>query len=79
EHLAEAHGVEAMQVDNGIDMARFSPVAQPEDVALAQRLGIEAGGPIVLAMGGVEERKNTVRLLQAFARLHAARPGARLL
>lgn len=79
ERLAEAHGVEAMQVDNGIDMARFSPVAQPEDVALAQRLGIEAGGPIVLAMGGVEERKNTVRLLQAFARLHAARPGARLL
>jgi len=79
EHLAAAHDIEAVQVDNGVDMARFSPRVQPEDVDLGQRLGLEAGGPIVLAMGGVEERKNTVRLLQAFAQLHAAQPGARLL
>ena len=79
EHLADVHGIAAMQVDNGVDMARFSPRAQPEDAGLAHRLGIEAGGPIVLAMGGVEERKNTVRLLQAFAQLHATQPRARLL
>ncbi len=37
-----------------------------------------SGAPILLAVGGVEERKNTVRLLQAFAALHAQYPSVRL-
>jgi glycosyltransferase involved in cell wall biosynthesis len=33
---------------------------------------------VVLAVGGVEERKNTLRLLRAFAVLRAGQPGAQL-
>jgi glycosyltransferase involved in cell wall biosynthesis len=35
-------------------------------------------GPIFLAIGGVEERKNTLRILEAFAQLVAIRPDAEL-
>lgn len=76
--LALRHGVEAEAVDNGVDCARFRAGVEPEDVALARRLGIRPGAPVVLAIGGVEERKNTLRLLQAFILLRAQRPDAQL-
>ena len=74
EHLARQHGIAAQEVANGIDTARFSPRMQAGDAALARRLGIRTGAPVVLAVGGVEERKNTLRLLEAFALLRQ-RPG----
>jgi len=74
EHLARHHGIAAQEVANGIDTARFSPRMQAGDAALARRLGIRTGAPVVLAIGGVEERKNTLRLLEAFALLRQ-RPG----
>jgi glycosyltransferase-like protein len=78
EHLAREHGIAAHEVTNGVDAARFSPAAQPRDAALAQRLGVRAGAPVVLALGGIEERKNTLRLLEAFALLQATQPRAQL-
>ncbi len=42
-----------------------------------RRLGLGAG-PIFLAVGGIEERKNTVRILDAFAQIAAMRPDAEL-
>ncbi|MBU1360194.1 MAG: MSMEG_0565 family glycosyltransferase [Gammaproteobacteria bacterium] len=78
ETLAREHGIDAAEVSNGVDSARFSDIGQPEDAVLAQRLGIRCGAPVVLAVGGVEERKNTLRLLQAFATLRRERPGAQL-
>lgn len=79
EHLAREHGIAAHEVPNGVDTARFSPHAQPNDAALARRLGIRPGAPVVLALGGVEERKNTARLLAAFALLRATHPQAQLI
>jgi len=76
--LSTRHGVDAAEVRNGLDGARFSPARGPGDAALAQRLGIHAGAPVVLAVGGVEARKNTLRLLQAFVLLRAHRPDAQL-
>ena len=35
-------------------------------------------GPIFLAVGGIEERKNTIRILDAFAQIAAMRPDAEL-
>jgi len=78
ERLRAEHGVEAAEVSNGIEGERFSPVAGAGDAALAQRLGLRVGAPIVLAVGGVEERKNTLRLFEAFARLRAQMPTAQL-
>lgn len=76
--LAQQHGVSASEISNGIDRTRFSAVSRPDDAALGQRLGIHIGAPVVLMVGGVEARKNTVRLLQAFVRLRAQRPHAQL-
>lgn len=78
DHLAREHGIAAHEVTNGVDTTRFSPQAQPADAALAQRLGIRPGAPVVLALGGVEARKNTARLLSAFALLRATHPRAQL-
>lgn len=76
--LAREHGVMAAEVSNGVDSARFSDIAQPEDAALAQRIGVRVGAPVVLAVGGVEARKNTLRLLEAFIALRRERPTAQL-
>ncbi len=62
-------------VNMGVNMDRFAPGARGEARA---RLGIEGAGPIVLAVGGLTQRKNPLTLLQAFARLRARRPDARL-
>ena len=78
DHLAREHGIAAHEVTNGVDTVRFSPDGHPSDAALARRLGIRPGAPVVLALGGVEERKNTRRLLSAFARLRGTHPRAQL-
>lgn len=78
DHLAREYGIAAHEVTNGVDTTRFSPQAQPADAALAHRLGIRPDAPVVLALGGVEERKNTARLLSAFALLRATHPRAQL-
>jgi glycosyltransferase-like protein len=76
--LLAKEGVRAAEVRNGIQRDRFSPKGQPGDALLAQRLGVRTGAPVVLALGGVEERKNTLRLLQAFVLLRASHPDAQL-
>jgi glycosyltransferase involved in cell wall biosynthesis len=65
--MREDHGVSALRVDNGVDLQRFQPAAQAADDEVAVRLGLRPGAPLWLAVGGVEERKNTLRSLQAFA------------
>ena len=78
EHLRTGYGIVAHEIGNGVDTTRFSPVARDGDAALARRLGIATGAPVVLAVGGIEERKNSLRLLAAFALLRAAHPRAQL-
>ncbi|MFL9901426.1 MSMEG_0565 family glycosyltransferase [Paraburkholderia fungorum] len=60
-------GVTALTVPNGVDTRRFSPVAEG-DVELLRPFGIHRSS-VVLAVGGIEERKNTLLLLEAVALL----------
>jgi len=69
-------GVDSLVVGNGVDTRRFSAV--PASSARVWRARLGPGAPVVLAVGGVEERKNTLRTLGAFARLRARWPQARL-
>ncbi|WP_341314938.1 MSMEG_0565 family glycosyltransferase [Paraburkholderia sp. IMGN_8] len=71
------HGIDAMTVPNGVDVARFTPRTDSHDVQLKQRFGID-GGPIVLSVGGIEARKNTLALLEAFASVRRTLPRAQL-
>lgn len=58
----------------GVDLERF----RPSDRGVARaRLGL-GPGPLVLAVGGLTERKNPLRLLQAFHRLRITHPDAML-
>lgn len=77
EELRRAFGIEAILVGNGVDRDVFSPVEDGGEAALRARHGI-GEGPVLLAIGGVEARKNTVRILQAFAQIHSLHPSAQL-
>jgi glycosyltransferase-like protein len=76
--LARELGRNACQVGNGVDIRRFSPTPDATDAALRARLGLPSATPVFLAIGGIEERKNTIRLLQAFRALLSQHPSCRL-
>ncbi|CAN7681328.1 MSMEG_0565 family glycosyltransferase [Caballeronia sp. LjRoot31] len=76
--MRDTHGIEAATVPNGVDLKRYSTQRTPHDERLRQRLGIDGDGPVVLAVGGIEARKNTLGLLDAFAELVKHHPHARL-
>jgi glycosyltransferase-like protein len=76
--LVREHSRKAHYVGNGVDIRRFSPTSDASDIALRARLNLPTGSSMILAVGGVEERKNTIRLLQAFSRLHAEHASCRL-
>jgi glycosyltransferase-like protein len=77
--LARELDRDAYYVGNGVDRSRFSPTPDATDDELQARLNVPSGAPLFLALGGVEERKNTIRLLQAFLALRLQHPSARLL
>lgn len=79
EWLALEHGRNAGHVGNGVDTARFSPMPDQTDAELRARLDLLPGAPVFLAVGGVEERKNTLRILQAWFTLRSRVASARLL
>jgi len=77
-HLAETFERPAVRVGNGVDRTRFTPRPDGRDAALRQRLAL-GPGPVFLAVGGIEERKNTVRILEAFIQVRAVLPTAQLI
>ncbi len=50
----------------------------PPTTSCGRGSNLPSGAPVFLALGGVEERKNTIRLLQAFQALRLQHPSARL-
>lgn len=79
QRLLTVHGVEAQQVANGVDLERFTPRSDTQDAALEAALALGPRGARILAVGGIEARKNTRRLLAAFIELRKTRPEARLI
>lgn len=67
-----------LTIPNGVDLNRFQPVGPEAKQALRDRLGIEPG-PTVLFVGGIYPRKHIHTLLEAWHRVGAARPDARLI
>jgi glycosyltransferase-like protein len=74
--VADTFCVDAAVVGNGVDPSRFERLDPTALATFRARLG--EGGPVVLAVGGVEPRKNTTRIVLAFERLRAHFPDARL-
>lgn len=63
--LAQEWGIDAGVSGNGVDTARFTPEPDGREQDLAKRLGL-TNEPVFLAIGGVEQRKNTLGILDAF-------------
>jgi glycosyltransferase-like protein len=64
-------------VGNGVDTSRFSNAASVLDTELRGKYGLN-GNPVLLSVGGVEERKNSLRILEAFQQLLTIHPDAQL-
>jgi glycosyltransferase-like protein len=79
EALTEKFGHVPHLVGNGVDTVRFSPVPDDNDAALRALVKLPVDAKVFLAIGGVEKRKNTVAILEAFRAVHAGRPSACLL
>jgi glycosyltransferase-like protein len=75
--LLQDFEIKATICGNGVDCNRFRPEPDGNEPELRRRLGLGAG-PVFLAVGGIEERKNTIRVLDAFAQIVAMRPDAEL-
>jgi glycosyltransferase-like protein len=77
--LAREYRREAILVGNGVDTTQFSPVPDAADAALRARLSLAPDAKVFLAIGGIERRKNTVGLLDAFRIVHARYPSSYLI
>ncbi len=76
--LQTDYNLQAISVGNGVNLRRFTPRQCGGEEALKERFGLRPG-PIVLSVGGVEQRKNTLRLLDAFAQLRQVHSAAQLI
>jgi glycosyltransferase-like protein len=79
ERLRRDFGVEAGLVSNGVDPRRFRPPRDRAERARTRRLAGLGDRFTVLTVGGVEPRKGSLTLLEAFARLRTRVPDALLL
>lgn len=77
QEVKRQYNIDAGLILNGVDTKRFSPQRDGSEIQLQQRLGLN-GSPIYLTIGGIEPRKNSIRLLQAFAQVLKQHPQAQL-
>jgi glycosyltransferase-like protein len=75
--LQQHYRREAPLVHNGIDTTRFMD-SMGSTTELKQQLGVREG-PVFLTVGGIEPRKNSIGLLQAFAKVRLQLPTAQLI
>ncbi len=73
--LADGWGLAATVIPNGVDAARFAAAAAATPAAAAARDRWRGRlGRYVLAVGGIEPRKGSLELLEAWALLRRSRP-----
>ncbi|MGH3831454.1 MAG: MSMEG_0565 family glycosyltransferase [Pseudonocardiaceae bacterium] len=75
--LLDGWGIAATVIPNGVDAPRFSRAAGPAGAA-ARAAWRSRLGRYVLAVGGIEPRKGSLELLEAYALVRAELPGVRL-
>jgi len=76
--VARAFGRHCPVIGNGVDLARFVPDPQLE-LRCRERFAVSANDVVVLSVGGVEPRKNTLRTLEAMIPVLLRNPQARWL
>jgi glycosyltransferase-like protein len=75
--ILEEFGRTSLLVHNGVDSHRFATRRPDVEATLRHRYRIEPGDAVVLSVGGVEPRKNTLLALRAVAAAYASVPAIR--
>lgn len=70
-------GREAPVVSNGVDLKRFALRSTEEERRLRERLGVRATDLVIVSIGGVEPRKNSIEALRAVAAAFSSHPRLR--
>ena len=78
QQLQQQYQIDAPVIINGVNIQRFSSKINGLETELKQRLGIK-GNPVYLSIGGIEPRKNSLKLLQAFVEVLKTHPQAQLI
>jgi glycosyltransferase-like protein len=79
DEVAAGWGITATVIPNGVDARRFALAAGPGQAERdARRRWQERFGRYVLAVGGIEPRKGSLDLLEAYALLRSSTPDVRL-
>lgn len=73
DEVRDGYGLEPTVIPNGVDAARFARAAGPDEASARERWRAELGR-YVLALGGIEPRKGSIDLLEAFALLRDDHP-----
>jgi len=71
-----AFGRDAPVISNGVDLARFLVPAEP---GVRERFGVGPGETLVLSVGGVEARKNSLNALESVRLAYGGQPALRWL
>ncbi|PZO36302.1 MAG: MSMEG_0565 family glycosyltransferase [Pseudanabaena frigida] len=75
--LYEQYQIHAPRVINGVNLQRFSRDRNGMELQIKQKFNL-TGSPIYLTVGGIEPRKNSIKLIQAFAQVLVDFPNAQL-
>jgi glycosyltransferase-like protein len=75
--IASDFGRAATAIGNGVDTARFNQASRTVDQQVRARYGIR-GDRVLLAVGGIEERKNSFRIVEAFRQVLTVHRDAQL-
>ena len=78
QQLQKQYHIDAPVMINGVNLQRFSNQPNGKETELKQKLGIK-NYPVYLTIGGIEPRKNSLNLLQAFIKVLAIHPQAQLI
>ena len=72
----QQYQIDSPRVINGVNLKRFSLTSNGIEAQLKDRL--ELRQPLYLTVGGIEPRKNSLNLLEAFAQVQTETPAAQL-
>ena len=76
--LRKQYQIDAPIIINGVNITKFSSKINGRETELKQQLEIK-NHPVYLTIGGIEPRKNSLNLLQAFVEVLKTHPQARLI
>jgi len=74
-----AYGREAPVISNGVDLTRFAESSPLSDQRVRAHLGVQPGEVMILSVGGVEARKNSLGALAAVREAFTQYPNLRWL